>query len=137
MRSRIVDEARKWIGVRWRHQGRDRTYGVDCVGLGLVVGWSLDLLPREDHTAYRHGTYGRSFQSRIERAGMILRPVEDMDLGDVLILEDGGYPCHLGIYTRRTIIHAHIRYRRVVEEAYSDEWKAKTLDCYSYPGSDP
>ena len=134
MRSRIVDEARRWIGVRWRHQGRDRHYGIDCVGLGLAVGWELNLLPKDDHTGYRRGTYGQTFRRWFEAAGMIWKPIEQKDRGDVLILEDGGYPCHLGIFTRNTIIHAHIRYRRVVEEAYTDEWVQKTIDCYEYPG---
>ena len=32
----IVAEARRWIGVRWRHQGRSRS-GVDCIGLCLCA----------------------------------------------------------------------------------------------------
>ena len=31
-REMVVAEARTWIGVKWRHQGRTRE-GVDCIGL--------------------------------------------------------------------------------------------------------
>ncbi len=42
MQRKIIDTARTWIGVPWRHQGRSRA-GVDCIGLGVVVGRELGL----------------------------------------------------------------------------------------------
>ena len=36
-RREIVDAARNWVGVPYRHQGRTRN-GIDCVGLLLEGG---------------------------------------------------------------------------------------------------
>lgn len=36
-RDRIVEIARTWVGVPYRHQGRTRQY-VDCIGFIIGVG---------------------------------------------------------------------------------------------------
>ena len=52
--SRVIDEARGWVGVPFRHQGRDYS-GIDCVGLPIVVGQSLGLFDQRLDIA----NYGR------------------------------------------------------------------------------
>ena len=136
IRSRILDEARSWVGVRWRHQGRDRTHGIDCVGLVLVVGWSLKLIPPDDHTGYQRGTHGIRFQRAFEVGGMAAVPLDQIRYGDVLVLAEQCYPCHIAVLARNTIIHAHIRHRKVVEEPYTEDWRGKIIGCYAYPGVD-
>jgi cell wall-associated NlpC family hydrolase len=42
-RQHIVDTARGWLGVPYRHQGRRKDKGVDCVGLIIGVGAELGL----------------------------------------------------------------------------------------------
>lgn len=34
--GRLVDAARRYIGVKWKHRGRTR-HGVDCAGLGVLA----------------------------------------------------------------------------------------------------
>ena len=135
MRAAIVNEARSWLAVPWRHQGRDREFGVDCVGLVLVVAWKLGLA-NDDHTGYKQGVYGRKFRERLMRAGLTLKPLDEAIYGDVVVLTEERYPCHMGILGRGSIIHAHIRYRRVVEEPWPGEWADKALDAFAFPGVD-
>ena len=47
-RVRFIEEARKWIGTRFSHQGRNRRNGLDCGGLILVVGRALALTDLEE-----------------------------------------------------------------------------------------
>ena len=52
-REEIVAEARKWIGTPFRHQGRIRGRGVDCVGLPLCVMRDLGIADwTEDFRVY-------------------------------------------------------------------------------------
>ena len=133
-RGQIVDEARKWLDVRWRHQGRDRTQGIDCAGLILVVGWKFGLL-HGNTTGYRQGVAAYRFMDAFNASGMIEKPLEQLRYGDVIALAEASvYPCHVALCGRGTIIHAHIRYRKVVEEPYTDEWVGKTIACFSFPG---
>ena len=133
MRAAIVNEARTWLAVPWRHQGRDREFGVDCVGLVLCVAWALGLA-EGDHTGYKQGVYGRKFRERLAAAGLRHKPLDAVRYGDVVVLSEERYPCHMGILARGTLIHAHIRYRAVVEEPYAGEWQGKALDAFAYPG---
>ena len=137
IRAQVVDEARRWLDVRWRHQGRDRAHGIDCAGLVLVVGWRFGLL-HGDTTGYQRGVAGGKFVDAFAKAGMVRKDMEEMLYGDVLALSEGegSYSCHIALFVRDTIIHAHLRHRKVVEEPYSDDWRSKTLACYAYPGID-
>src|SRR3546814_19942137 len=55
--SAIVAEARAWLGVPFRHQGR-AWHGVDCIGLAIEVGRSVGFLPPD----YEYSVYTRTPQ---------------------------------------------------------------------------
>lgn len=42
-RADLISEARKYLGVKFAHQGRSRATGLDCGGLILVVARALEL----------------------------------------------------------------------------------------------
>ena len=42
-RKCFIDEARKYVGVKFAHQGRNPKIGIDCGGLILIVARSLNL----------------------------------------------------------------------------------------------
>jgi cell wall-associated NlpC family hydrolase len=58
MREQIVEEARKYLGVRFRHQGRT-VAGIDCAGLILNVGNDLGLIE------YSETGYDSTWRERI------------------------------------------------------------------------
>lgn len=43
--DQVIRQARSLIGVEYRHMGRGGKGGLDCVGLGIVVGQALDQIP--------------------------------------------------------------------------------------------
>ena len=130
-RQDIVTEARTWLGVRWRHQGRTR-FGIDCVGLIVVVGRELGLLD------YDFGGYGRrpdkSFMSHFETNGTRV-PRADRQAGDVAIFKDQNYPCHVGLFgskaDRLTVIHARAP-KKVVEEYFANELANDLVAVYRF-----
>lgn len=131
----VVDEARTWVGVKWRHQGRTRS-GVDCCGLAIMVGNDLGLIDF-DTTRYSRRTSGDQFINHFYAAGMVHVPVRDVAPGDVLITTDHLFPCHCGIVSEKNrelhFIHAHAMRRKVVEHPFS-QWAHMAVAGFSYPG---
>lgn len=114
----IIQHARDWIGVRWRHQGRSRG-GVDCVGLCLCVAGELGLKVG-DVRDYPRRMDGSQLSAHLAAA---LQPVrrEQGQQGDIALFRDGGFPVHVGFLAlkngEQTVIHAHARRRKVIEES--------------------
>ena len=57
--DRLVAQARSYLGVPWRHQGRTRA-GIDCAGLVVLVARDLGLTDY-DSTAYGRRAQGQGF----------------------------------------------------------------------------
>jgi cell wall-associated NlpC family hydrolase len=60
-RMALVREARTYMGVRWRHQGRDRR-GLDCAGLVVASLRGIGRAVR-DSTAYGRVPYRGSLEA--------------------------------------------------------------------------
>lgn len=142
IRDRIVEEARTWIGTRWRHQGRSRR-GIDCGGLILRVGWSLGLIPLDqDYRAYGRQPDGFSLTA-VCRTILEERPTTELLPGNIILLRDvvEGWPTHMGILASRdggglNLIHSWVQLpiQRVTENRLSDAWRANIVGAYSYRG---
>ena len=132
----IVAEARTWLGVPWRHQGRSRT-GVDCAGLVVQVARALELADY-DTTAYSRRPQGQGFVAHFQ-AQMDGLAIPQAQAGDVLIFADQAYPCHCGFLTewrdRPHLLHAHATRRQVIEEPYTGEWPAKVKFAFRFRNS--
>lgn len=133
----IVTAARRYLGVPWRHQGRDAR-GLDCAGLVVVVGRELGLSDY-DTTGYGRHALGHAFVDHF-RGAMAPVPVPAMQPGDVAVFADSAYPCHCGFVSVRHgafhLIHAHALRRQVIEEPYSGEWPLKIKFAFRFRGID-
>lgn len=112
----IVARARALIGVRFRPQGRSREAGLDCIGL---VAAALEA-PAPDDYRLSGGSMARLTTS-LRAAG--LRPVDDCQAGDVLVLAAGPGQPHLGVWTGAGLVHADARLKRVVERPGRPAWR--------------
>ena len=127
----IIGEARGWVGVPFRHQGRSRE-GVDCVGLPIVVLKALQLLPRE----FTSGAYGRlptgEIVTRLEqhcrRRNGPARP------GDLVVIAWTKTAAHIAICTGDTLIHSYESVGRVIEHGYRGRWVRMTHSVWEIPG---
>lgn len=108
----VIEQARTWLGVPFRHQGRTR-HGVDCVGLVLCVYADVGIeLP--DNPVYERET---SDQRLEQLAGKYFRTAPIPERGDILQYRVQGFPTpHVAIYTGETIIHAFYKHQRVIEQ---------------------
>jgi cell wall-associated NlpC family hydrolase len=135
-RQDIVDEARSYLGVRWKHQGRSRE-AIDCAGLVICVGRDLGLT-HYDYTAYRRRPDHQKFIEYFVAGGGIRLNVADVQPGDVLLFTEYSYPCHSSIVSEKRgvlhIIHSHLPRRGVVEEPLIEPWLSKRVAAFRYPG---
>ena len=131
----VIAEARLWLGVPWRHQGRTRA-GVDCAGLVVMVARRLRLADY-DATGYSRRASGFDFVRHFQAAMAAVRVAEAVP-GDVLVFADGAYPCHCGFLSlwqdHPHLIHAHVSRRQVVEEPYIGEWPGSVRFAFRFHG---
>jgi len=137
-RAAIVAEARAWLGVRFRHQGRSAE-GVDCAGLVICVGRKLGLLPADlDVNGYSRRPDGVSL---LQACGEHLRriPAGEARAGDVLVFRIERDPQHLAVLADyfaggHAIIHAYAPNRSVVENRLDGWWLSHLVAAYRFPG---
>ena len=116
----VVAAARGAVGVRFRAQGRDPAFGLDCVGLAglaLRAGGFVGVVPAD--YALRGGA-GAAVASRIDGCGLVR--VGAALPGDLMLFESGPGQCHLAICVPGGVVHADAMLRRVVERPGVAPW---------------
>lgn len=137
----LVAEARTWLGVRWKHQGRDRS-GVDCLGMVQQVAKTcrgFDV----DRTNYPRRGQGAAFLAEL-RVHLLEIDRADIEPGDLICMPYDG-DLHVALVAdyplepeKRllSMIHAHARVqdRKVVEHRLDSVWMSKVSAAFRYPG---
>lgn len=122
-----VEAARSYLGVRWRHQGRDRM-GVDCVGLLIVAGADLGI-EIADKQGYRRSPDKDAFINHIRDNSV---PADAPRPGTFGIFRDGNQPCHVGIFAEMhgevSLIHAYVGTGVVMEEVFAHDWPRRLIE---------
>lgn len=131
----VVNEARKWKGIPFKHQGRTKN-GVDCVGLCLVVGWSLGVYSK-DHKAYSIYPQKDLLKSHLDEI-LIECPKSDIETGCIVMMKIDIDPQHMAIvcpYSEKSFGMIHSYYKRgVVEHRLSQGWGRRIVTAYKIPG---
>jgi murein DD-endopeptidase / murein LD-carboxypeptidase len=128
--SALIAAARSFAGVPFRHYGFDR-HGVDCVGLILAAAEEAGLF------AYRPPPYSRGDHSRLiaEVERFAVKAAGPPQPGDLLVMRTRNEVTHLALVSeRQTIIHAHEKVGRVVEQALTVQVLAQVFVCYRWKG---
>lgn len=130
----IIDTARTYLGTPYRHQGRVRGVGVDCLGLGICVGRELGFLPEAfDQQDYTHQPVPAVLLAGLRRH---LQEIElsDVQPGDVLVMDVAGMPVHLGFRTDVGLIHAYAPAGMVVEHGLRGPFARAVRYAFRVPG---
>lgn len=124
--SLIVDRARDYLGVKFKHQGRN-TAGLDCVGLAIRVlndcGYAVD-----DQQGYARNPTG-VLEGAI-KAQPSLSKVKECEAGDFLLMRIGREQQHVAIRTDKGIIHSYETVGKVVEHGFSHAWQRRVSGVY-------
>lgn len=138
----ITEEARKLVGVRWAHLGRDPGSGLDCLGVVVAVAKAVRLVPIDFETGpYGHYPSGTELVRRI-RAHCQPAPGNAPAPGTIGVFRVHGALTHVGLFVahphhtgRVNIIHAYAPARQVVEHGLTPLWRER-LNFVFLPGSD-
>lgn len=131
----IVTEARSWIDVRWRHQGRSREDGIDCAGLVIVVAKAV----RDstfDKTDYPRQASDETMLKLCAQYLQRVRP-NDMQPGDLAVFgfDNQRHIAIVGDYVfgGLSLIHAYAPSRKVVEVRLDERWTRRLLAAWRFP----
>ena len=134
-RQQIVDCARSYMGVRFKHCGRTREEGLDCFGLVIRVAWDLEL-SEFTLVGYGHYPHAPSVRATCDKQ-MIRKPLSTMQPGDVVLCANKHWECHLAIVgdgrTSFSLIQSLAAQKRVVESPLSAEYRSHIRSCYQLP----
>ena len=148
LRSKIVKQARTWIGTKYHHQGRLKASancsgGVDCIGLVIGVCDELNICDAHGELLSQYDRKGYSMQPEEEKLaqsiGAHLYSVEStkMKVGDILLFKFWKEPQHVGIVSKYPtgglgLIHCNSTSGSVVEQPLSDTWKRMITNVYRF-----
>ncbi len=136
--SRLVEAARAYEGVKFRHRGRSRM-GLDCAGLPWVAyrdcGMILPdfrLYGREPH---KDGLVQRASEALGEPVAQAPVAEEQLQAGDVIIIRYDIRPHHIMIVTDYPlgglgVIHTDGHYGRVLEHRLSADIVARITHVF-------
>lgn len=133
--SDVAATARRYLGVRFQHQGRSLA-GMDCAGLVVRVAQDLGL------TAFDWRAYGRlpagDLMREVMRGQCVeLRPGTAPALGLVAMMRFDAEPQHLAIVVDHPqglgLVHALMAERKVAEHRLDATWRQRIVALYELP----
>lgn len=126
-----------WVGTPFKHQGRIKGHGVDCVGVVMGVMRETQALPDDELEAMerKHRGYGRNPSHDRLRKGLeehhFLVPYADRKAGDVLLMRFDQEPQHLAIYLDGDeIVHAYSAVGHCVHHGIDRTWAKRVVGVY-------
>lgn len=130
----LVEEARTWVDVPFRHQGRSRL-GVDCIGAPVCILRAKGALPTDfvDNACYGRAPNTSEFIDTVRRFCTETQTAENGTLA-VFRWPGAKYPSHAAIIDGRYMIHAYQRVGKVVRHGYGEPWLRQTHSIYRLPG---
>lgn len=132
--DQIVAAARGWIGTPYHHQGRS-AFGMDCVGLLVMVGRQCGVFPR----GFDYADYGRSPTGQLDALlARHLERVADPVPGVVVSIRWWKQSHHVGIVAEHggvlTMVHALQQLGGVREQRMDERMRKRITGCYAFPG---
>ena len=140
-RRDIVAEARKWVGVPYRHQGRGAR-GIDCVGLLIEVANGVGH-PGGRAERLQHHAAGLA-AARARATTQLWKPARQDRLipGDLAVFWGWNRPSRsispssASTPGGMTIIHSFSKFDKVVEQSWNRLWAKKFHCLYNLPGTE-
>ena len=121
-----------YIGIPYKERGRSLD-GVDCWGLVCLMYADMDI----DVPSYLHEYITSSdidsVATAINKNKSNWRKVEAPDVGDVLVFNIMGFPCHVGVYVGQgDFIHSFRGTAVCVERLNSISWSRRLSEVYRW-----
>lgn len=138
-RQEIVDFARQFKGVQYKHQGRTGQ-GLDCGGILVLLAEELGIY-HESKEQLRYGGNPEKFilKQELDRYFVKIR-LSEIQRGDIVLMKIvASRPHHIAIVSEYSaqsfgIIHTYDTVGKVVEHRMNQMWRDKIVQSYKVPG---
>jgi cell wall-associated NlpC family hydrolase len=136
--TNLVQAARKYLGTRWRHRGRNK-HAVDCAGL-VMLSYADCGVELPDYTLYGREPHRDGLVQYVIKA--LGQPLADHDRtlaeGDVLLMRFDTEPHHVAIVALAdyggtkafNIIHADGNVGSVIEQRLAPDMAARITHVF-------
>jgi len=147
IRQKFVDEAKTWLGTKFKHQGRLKHIGCDCIGLisGCMNNLNLKINGREikeiDLKNYSRIPDGKILENNLDSL-FTYKNIKDVEIGDIFLMRFFKNPQHVGIISEISdnndnsknikIIHSYQNSHGVVEHILSEGFRDKIIKIYDF-----
>lgn len=131
---RLDEAARNYLGVPFRHQGRNPAIGIDCVGLVVCCARDCGISTEADFAGYGTDPAHGLLEQQLDLAfgasvGGELQP------GDVVAIDFKGATRHVAIVAERAggglnLIHTNFSTQCVTEAILNEKWRSRITRTY-------
>ncbi len=131
----IIAQAHSWLGTPFKHQGRVKGKGCDC--LGLLMGLGLKTKNGDAFKKFDQINYPKLLTSNIllETLDSLFIRSKKIKPGDIILIRINNWPQHLALVVEVDpeiiIIHSYLQARKVVKQHLPEEWKKNIVAMYS------
>jgi cell wall-associated NlpC family hydrolase len=121
-----------YIGIPYQERGRSFD-GVDCWGLVCLMYRDMDIDVPDYLHEYITSSNIESVAGAINKNKTHWRKVEAPEVGDVLVFNIMGFPCHVGVYVGQgDFIHSFRGTAVCVERLNSLSWTRRLSEVYRW-----
>lgn len=129
----LIAEARTYLGVPWKHQGRTKN-GVDCVGF-LILSFLHMRVHIDEIRGYGRKPNGKQLKDIMDSQPNLTCVNPPYSPGDVVLFRIRKDPQHVALLTgtkdKLYMIHSYNGGdRKVVEHNFADYWRKKIVAVY-------
>lgn len=127
----VISQSRRWLGVKFLHQGRTRN-GADCLGF---ISAMLDELGSHTFMDNLPAQYARSPQHILMDSLQCLCRNIPLQPGALILFQwpRVAFPSHAAVYTGENLIHTDASIGKVVEHGYRGPWVTRTASIWAMP----
>lgn len=137
-RLAVAREARKFLGVKFQHAGRNE-HGLDCIGLLVLAtrNAGMEVYDNPDYSPIVNSEY---LVDELSHAAVRLPEGTAPRVGDVMLFNVGRHPQHVALITNVgledpndvTMIHSYQTVGRVVEHPLDVNWARRAVSLWSW-----
>ena len=132
-RHEMLAEARSALNKPWRHQGRVKGQGLDCVGFLTEWGKACGIIDVQEAANYSRRPDGTTLRRKF-REYLTPIKVSELEPTDIVLLHSGETPNHVGIIGDYpgglSLIHAYLPARKVIEHILDASWRSRIVGAY-------
>jgi cell wall-associated NlpC family hydrolase len=136
----MVEEARKWLGTPFHHQGRALGAGVDCAGVAVAVARAFGL-PCSDASRYARSPSEHTFRAVLAESCDPI-PFDQLRPGDLMSFAFLYQEQHVAVVAPPAgegrpwrMIHAWQAAGRCVENDFDSSWQRRLRGCWRWKGT--